>query len=489
MNRFLRTGTAAAIALALAACAAIAPDRHGVAMDDVSLAQHASDIALANDAWPHVRWWTEYGDAQLDALVEQALRASPTLAVARSRIDAAGAALASDRSLSGLHAGLDAGVNRQRYSGNGLFPEPIGGNFYNDMSLQLKAGYDFDWWGKHRAQVAATLGELNARRAEQAQAERVLAASVAASYFRLQLLWARRANVQALLQIEQAVIADKVKRIAHGMARADEQRKAELELDKLNAQDAQLAADALREREGLRALCAGDATTMAQLQARTPGEAAHALPQKLGMELLARRPDLQAARYRVEATLGRVAASQAAFYPDINLVGAIGLDAVGLGRLLRPGSRTLFAGSAVELPLFDNGRLGALLDAERARRDEMIADYNELVFDAVREVAQEGATLQGMEKQIAQQRAAAGTSAAMLRGARRLQERGLADHAAVLQAQAAVLAQEDSRLQLLQQQRQVEIALIKALGGGYRAQSTDTAGTPVPLTTTKQATP
>ena len=78
---------------------------------------------------------------------------------------------------------VKAASNRQRYSANGLFPPPIGGSYYTESTLQLVATYDFDWWGKRRAAIAASLGELNASRAEYAQAEQTLAAAIAQSYF------------------------------------------------------------------------------------------------------------------------------------------------------------------------------------------------------------------------------------------------------------------------------------------------------------------
>ncbi len=109
-----------------------------------------------------------------------------------------------------------------------------------------------------------------------------------------------------------------------------------------------LETQAAREREALRALIAAGPEAF-MLERRLPQTAQAALPRRLGIELLARRPDLQAARWRVEASLGRVAAGEAAFYPDLNLSGAIGLNAVSLGKLLRGASRTMLAGAGAGL--------------------------------------------------------------------------------------------------------------------------------------------
>ena len=464
---------AAALAL-LSGCVAVPPDAHPGAGPDFARARTAPAIRLPADAWPAEQWWLDYRDPQLNALVARALEANPTLAVAAARVAAAGAALGAERAAAGSQVGLATGLNRQRYSSNGFFPAPIGGSWYNDASVQLRASYDVDWWGKHRALVAAALGEENATRAEGAQARQLLAASVVQRYQRLQVLWARQDNVAALAAVQRDLVADRRARIVHGLANGDALRGAELDLAQLAEQAARYDTDAAREREALRALVGGadDAlTNLARFQP-TPGE--DALPRELGMELLARRPDLQAARWRVEAQLGRVAASEAAFRPDINLAGAVGLDAVSLGKLLRWPSRTPLLGATLDLPLFDSGRLSAQLGQARAGRDELLAEYNQAVLDAVRDVAMEAATLQGIAKEAEAHAVSVDASRKLAANAEARLARGLADRAAVLQARQAVLRQRDVDLQLLDARLQTQVALVKALGGGYRAVSPST---------------
>jgi multidrug efflux system outer membrane protein len=275
--------------------------------------------------------------------------------------------------------------------------------------------------------------------------------------------------------LQKDVLADKAARIAHGLANIDEQRSAERDLGTLKEQEAAFATQAGRETEALHALLGGG--ELPQLTRRPVDAGVAGLPGQLGLELLARRPDLQAARWRVEAMLGRVAASQAAYYPDINLVGSFGLDAISIGRLLLPDSRTMMIGSILQLPLFDSSRLDVQLGVTRAQRDEAIADYNQAVLHAVGEVAAEGATLQGLEQQAAAHTAAQQASSALAASAMRRLDQGLADRAAVLQARQAVLSQEEIRLQLQDASLQSELALIKALGGGYGAPAIQTAAT------------
>jgi multidrug efflux system outer membrane protein len=476
----LKNGAIAAAVLALlAGCISVPADtKPAAAVDLAARAQHAPGIRLPADAWPAEQWWTTYGDPQLNALVQRALHDNPSLAVVQARIAGAQAAVAVERAGEGAQVGLATGLNRQRYSSNGFFPPPIGGAWFNDANVQVRASYDVDWWGKHRSLIAAALGETNARQAEAAQAAQAIAASVAQSYFRLQMMWARQDNVQALAALQREIVAGRKARIAHGLATSEQLASAELDLGVLEEQARHLDTQAGREREALRALIGGDAGALANLARFKPEPAANTLPRELGMELLARRPDLQAARWRVEAQLGRVAASEAAFRPDINLVGALGLDAVSLGKLLRWPSRTPLLGATLDLPLFDSGRLKAQLGVARSNRDELVAEYNQAVLAAVREVAQEGATLQGLEQEAQAHRLALESSRKLVDSAEARMRRGLLERAGVLQAKMTLLRQQDTGLQLLDARLQTQVALVKALGGGYHAASASATGAP-----------
>ena len=474
--------TVLAFSLALAGCASIPPDTHVLPQQDLARIQLASDIHLASEGWPAAQWWRQFQDTQLDTLIEQALASSPGLDVANTRIGSALSAFDYQHADRDARVDLNASVNRQRYSANGLTPAPIGGNYYNEVTVGVQAHYDLDWWGRHKAQIAASLGEVNARRAEYAMAEQMLAAEVARHYFSMQSGWARMDNLRALVALQQQLVLDKEKRIANGLGVSDDHLSAQTRLSLLQQQIALLETQIVTEREALRALLGADASALASLQPRPAQALPHALPGKLGMELLARRPDLQAARWRVQASMSRIEAAQAAFYPDIDLGASFGLDAIKLGKLLESGSRTLFIGPALSLPLFDSGRLQAQLAGARSERNELIADYNQNVFNVVRDVAQAGAKVQGVENQLRLQEDNLRASEAQLRNANARLKQGLADRATQLNAEMTVRGQVDLGMQLQNQRQNAEINLNVALGGGYRG-SSDFANT---ASTTKQ---
>ena len=467
--------TVLALSLALAGCASIPPDTQQLPQQDLATVQLAADLHLASEGWPAARWWRQFQDDQLSQLIDTALSASPSLDVANARIGSALSAFDAQHAQRGPRVDLDANANRQRYSGNGLMPPPIGGNVYNEVTVGVQAHYDLDWWGRHKAQIAASLGEVNARRAEYAMAEQMLAAEIARHYFSMQNGWARMDNLQALVELQRQLVLDKEKRIANGLGVSDDHLSAQTRLSLLQQQIALLETQVVTEREALRALLGADASALASLRPAQAQALPHALPGKLGMELLARRPDLQAARWRVQASLSNIEAAQAAFYPDIDLGASFGLDAIKLGKLLQSGSRTLFIGPALSLPLFDSGRLQAQLGGARSERNALIADYNQNVFNVVRDVAQAGARVQGVENQLRLQQENLRASEAQLRNAHARMQQGLADRASQLNAEMTVRGQVDLGMQLQNQRQNAEINLNVALGGGYRGSSDFTA--------------
>ena len=266
------------LVLALAGCAQITPDMHPQARRDIASAELSAGIKLAHEGWPEAQWWTAYHDQQLNALIKQALADGPSLEVAAAHIGSARSALSRSAADLGVDVSAYANANRQRYSGTGLFPAPIGGTYFTAETLRLDARYNFDWWGKNRAQVAAAVGELNAGRAEYAEAEQSLAAAIAQSYFRLQGAWARLANTEQLAATQAALVQDKARRIARGLANADEQRAAESELSLIRKQQAVLKTDIEHEREALRALAGAGNSALADLKPVALTPAPHALP-------------------------------------------------------------------------------------------------------------------------------------------------------------------------------------------------------------------
>jgi NodT family efflux transporter outer membrane factor (OMF) lipoprotein len=198
----------------------------------------------------------------------------------------------------------------------------------------------------------------------------------------------------------------------------------------------------------------------------------------LPLALLGRRPDIVAARWRVEAAQGDIDSAKTAFYPNINLKAFAGFSAFGLTNLLDSGSRVAGIGPAITVPIFNGGRLRSQLKGKVAAYEGAVASYNQSLTEALHEVADQVQSLRAVEVQGNNQRQATAAAAQTLTLAQQRYQVGTANMLHVLAAESAWLAQR--KLQLDTQARRVdlEVGLIKALGGGFDAANTGLAATP-----------
>jgi NodT family efflux transporter outer membrane factor (OMF) lipoprotein len=194
----------------------------------------------------------------------------------------------------------------------------------------------------------------------------------------------------------------------------------------------------------------------------------------LSANLLGQRADVAAARWRAQAADQSVASAKAQFYPNIKLSAFAGFSSIGLDQLLQAGSQQWGVGPAISLPLFDSGRLRANLGGKTAERDAAVESYNAAVINAVHEVADQLASAQAIARQQAEQTQAAQAAQDAYAAAQQRYRSGLLNALQVLNAETPVLAQRRQAVDLSTRALQNQVALARALGGGFNP------STPVP---------
>lgn len=412
-------------------------------------------------------WWRAFGDAALDALVQRALAEQPSLKVAAARLARAEAALASAQADDSPRLAATFDATREHFSAHSIYPPPLGGSIRTIATLQFGASWELDFFGRHRAALETATGQALAAQADAAAARVVLASSVVRLWAQLGRLQEQRDLAWRVLGQREAMLGLVRQRVHAGLDTAVELRQAEGPVADARQQLEWLDEQSAIARHALAALTAQAPDALNALAAPRLTAAPRPLPTSLPADLLGRRADISAARWRVEAASGDARAARALFYPNVNLVAFAGVSSLGLDRLLRSGSEQYGAGPALSLPVFDAGRLRANLRAKTADLDAAVESYNLAVLDAVREVADQLGTLAAIGQQQREQ-AAAGLAA---EGAHTLAQQrfraGLANRLTVLQAESAVLAQQRSAVELRWRQLDTQIALVKALGGGY----------------------
>lgn len=459
-----------AAALALAGCASF----KGIAPES-KLRDGKVPGATAKVAPVPTDWWREFGDPQLDRLETEALNGGPTLGIAGARLRRAQAAVDVARAADLPQVSGQLNIQRQRFTANSLYPPPLGGSIVDMGTLQANANWELDFFGKNAAALRSALGATRAAEADVAAARLLLATNVARTYFQLlrvqeQLAVARRALAQREEQFR--LVRD---RVNAGLDTTLQERQAAGALPEARQQIEALQEQAATTRNALIAVVGStDVPAVGALPPIVRIRASTALP-ALPADLIARRPDVAAARWRVEAATQDVKNAKAQFYPDINLTAFLGLSSIGLGRLLDLGSEQWGVGPAISLPIFDAGRLRANLRGKTADLDASIESYNSAVIEAIHEAGDAVATLRSLDTQIAEQRQALADAEGAYNIALQRYRAGLGTYLDVLTVETNVLAQRRLGVDLAARVLDARVQLYRALGGGYAAEPTAAA--------------
>lgn len=439
----------------------------------------AASIQGVAAEWPQERWWTAYGDTQLDGLIDEAIKGSPDVATAIARIRQAQGALQSSRAnlLPQIGGQGSAAFEKQSYN-NGTPAEALPRGWKDYGTLALSANLNLDIWGKNRALLAAATSATEAAIADERQAELVLASEVVSSYFDLGRLLER----QKVLEGTQAARDNTATLIGQRVEQGIENQSSQRQANALAAQ-ARGAVVANREqiekrRHALAALLgAGPDRTLTLTPPAIATIAPTPVPADAGIALAGRRPDIVMARRLVEASDKGVEYAKKSFLPDISLRGLIGLSSLGISNLFDDGSDYGSAGGAISLPIFQGGKLSGQYRMARAGYDTNVASYNKAVIGALQEVADALSTRASAAEQEQhaidarrEANAAYDLSFQRYRG-------GLNTYIDALNVETTAL---DARLAAVDAHFATlasEVALKRALGGGYAEDSARKATT------------
>jgi NodT family efflux transporter outer membrane factor (OMF) lipoprotein len=458
-------------ALALSACAGLPAQSPAAKARDTDAYATSKTFSAAPADWPSDRWWEAYGDAQLTALIDEALAGSPRLAQAEARVRRAEAIAAQAGARERPSVALNASVQENKQSYNNGIPAAFVPHGYNDYGrISLDFSWELDFWGKNRAAVAAAASEARAAEADVAEARLVLATGIASGCADLARLAAERGVAERAIAVQQESTRLVAQRVANGLDTRGELRQAEAEPLAARADLAALDEQIALTRNRIAALVGAGPDRGLAIPLPSPAALkAFGLPANLAADLVGRRPDVVAARWRAEAGASRVTEARAAFYPNVNLAAFVGLQALHVENLVKSGSDIGGAGPAFTLPIFDAGRLRSGLAATRADEDAAVAAYDAALTEAFHQVADVVASQRALAAQLADARAALAASEDAYRIARLRYEGELAPYSTVLLAEQATLRLRRLVADLDARAFALDVALVRALGGGFQA--------------------
>ena len=453
-TRFFSLGALAAAAL-IAGCSMTPTLERPAAPVPATFPGQPASVAVSG---PVQAWESFITDARLRELVALALKNNRDLRVATLNIEQVRAQYQVRRADQVPTVNATVAGNRQ--------PTPSG-----DISSTYTAGlamasWELDFFGRVASLKDAALAQFLASEEAQRAVQTSLVASVASSWLSLQ-------TDEALLALTQRTLAT---------------REDSLRLTKLRFDNGAASALDLRQAESLtaaaRATLAQQRRTIAlDLNALTllvgqevpanllPGAGDVApfqpVPEGLPSELLTRRADIRQAEQQMVAANANIGAARAAFFPRISLTAGIGTVSTELSGLFKDGSWGFTLAPQALLPIFDMGRNQANLDAAKAARDIAMAQYEKAIQVAFREVADALAGRATLGEQLAAQEAQAQAETDRFRLAELRYRNGVASYLDVLDAQRSLFATQQALAQTRLAQQQNQVALYKALGGGY----------------------
>jgi NodT family efflux transporter outer membrane factor (OMF) lipoprotein len=413
-------------------------------------------------------WWSAFNDPQLDQLMRQALADNPTLAQAMARVREAQSL--ADVALAGLAPSLsyNAQETRQRFSGHDVIPPPYAGTKRWEGHEGLNLSWDIDFWGRQDSLLKQARSRTTAAALDVASARLALSGAVAQAYIDLYRNNALADVAQRTEAQRQRILEITRRRVRSGLDTNVELREASGAVPEAHVELLQAQAAAALDTHQLAALSGQGAVVYAQILRPTLDPAAiMPLPAALPADLLGHRPDVLAARDRIEAARAGQAAAKAAFYPDINLAAFAGTAAVGFNNLFHGTSGVYGVGPAIHLPLFDAGRLRAEYRGAAAEIDDAVSAYNQSVLQAVRETCDQLSLIESLNAQTVLQQRSLDDAEAAYNLAEERYRAGLSSYLTVLNTESAVLSARREHVEFVSGGAIARVSLLLAVGGSF----------------------
>lgn len=441
----------------LSSCTTFKPDTKGIkeaeALPESYTAYSAAGVPSAN------RWWTCFGDPLLDSLVDRALQSNLTLKQAEARLMQAhavaaqrGAALGPELSLEGT-----ASDSRQRTTAGTVTTENYG--------LGLAGSYELDLWGRVRAARNAARLEAQASRGDRDTAAMTVSAEVVLNY----LQWLSQQATVTLLQSQVNDNRDLLKLISIRYANAQATA-----LDVLQQQEVLASAEALvpgalaaeeQRRHALAVLLGLPPASDLGLRSRTLPDMPPLPDAGIPADLLSRRPDVEAARQRLQQAAWQVSAAQADRLPSLRLTAAASYSSDAIDTLFDDWLGRLAA--SLTGPLLDSGRRRAEVNRTRAVVEERLAVYRAVLLNAVRDV-QDALMLEFRQGQtVAALRQQADTASRTQSESLRRYLNGQVSYLTVVSAGLKIQKLKREEIQAHYQQLSFRVQLCRALGGDW----------------------
>ncbi|MBB6255375.1 efflux transporter outer membrane subunit [Nitrospirillum iridis] len=386
---------------------------------------------------PIAAWWETLADPELTALVQQALRASPTLAATQAKVRGARAGLARQRA-DGMPKANTQALYLHAHTPSDLLSGTTETSTDSDfVNVGFDAAWEADLFGGHRRAVEAAGAQAEARRYDLGDAQVSLAAEVARAYVGLRSAQERhRLTLQSIRLLEEMLALSRQRQSA-GTAPAIALTPLPGQLATAQADEAELAT----EVEGyLDQLCLLTGQVPGSLDTSLGSDAPVPLPPAevaVGdpAQLLRHRPDIRVAERTLAAATAQIGLREAEKFPRVSLRGLVGLGGNGLAALTHVGNTVALGTPSLSWTFLDFGRVTAAVDQATAERDAAEAQYRATVLKALYEAENALSHFGGQRRQLARVATAEAAAAEAADLTRQRATRGTASRLDLLDAE------------------------------------------------------
>ena len=413
------------------------------------------------------QWWTLFHSAELNVLIDEALKANPDLDAAQASLRQARENLYAQQG--GLFPTLtgNASAQQQRFSGV-TFGQPGLNEVFGVTSASLNISYAPDIFGGVRRQVESQAAQAEYQRFQLEATYLTLTSNVVTAAVNLASLRAQIAATEGIIQIETNSLGVVRRQFDLGGASRADVLTQEAALTQTQATLPPLQKQLAQQRNQLMTLIGrfpnqdrGETFDLATLH--LPEE----LPLSLPSQLVEQRPDVRAAEAQLHAASADIGAAIANQLPQITITGLLGGSSGGLGTLFLPASGVWTIGASVAQTLFDAGTLEHKKLATVAAFEKAAAQYRSTVLSAFQDVANALRALQSDADALRAQTAAEDTAAASLSLSQQQYELGAVNYLTLLNAQQTYQNAVINRLRAQAARYTDTAALFQALGGGW----------------------
>ena len=427
-------------------------------------------VGAPNDGERKGPWWQRFGDARLNALEEQALAGSPTMALATARLAQSNAVLAATDAGRYPQIGISARDTRTRISANRPLTNNTSPNFtttQSDYYGVLTASYEADFFGRVQRNVEGARASAEQAAADFENVRLLLTSDLATAYFNLRAVDIEIDVLMRAIKLQRDSLTYVKSRHELGAASGLDVGQQQTLLDNTLTQ-----VDVLRrQRAQFEHAIATLTGTPAPLFALAPDIKAvlpPAVPIGVPSDVLERRPDVAAAERAMAAANAQIGVASAAYFPSISLGSFYGTEASTLEKLFLTPAYIWSLGFTLAQPLFDGGRIRANIENARAGYDAAVAIYRRVILTAMQEAEDGIIGAAALERAHTQALATVASATRVLELARARYEGGLGSSLDVITAQQTQLSSERQAAQLLGQRLLVSVFLVKALGGDWQ---------------------